>query len=67
MAIQLEVEDYCHSCLDFKADVTKPTRIPTGDGDYIYGDTVVKCEYRKRCAGIKRYLEQRLKGDVVSG
>ena len=67
MAIQLEVEDYCHSCPDFTPDVTKPTRIQTGDGEYIYGDTIVKCEYRRRCASITRLLERRYRGDAASG
>ena len=60
--IVLKVEDYCQSCRDFTADVTSPARIYTLDGvDTTLGDTIVQCEYRKRCAGIKRYLETQVK------
>lgn len=63
--IKLDIEEYCHHCLDFKPDVIKPQRIRTEDGNTQYTDTVVQCEYRKRCAGIKRYLEQIVKGEAV--
>ena len=60
--IILKVEDYCQSCRDFTADVTSPARIYTLDGvAATLGDTIVQCEYRKRCAGIKRYLESQEK------
>lgn len=62
--IRVEVEDYCQWCLDFTADVTKPQRMMSNNGELIFGDTIVQCEYRKRCAGIKRYLEQRAKEEV---
>lgn len=58
--IRLEVEDYCHSCLDFSPDVTKAERY-YGDGEPLLSDTIVKCEYRKRCNGIRRYLEKSMK------
>lgn len=51
--IRIDVEGYCHECLDFEADVTKPQRnLETNT----WGDTVVQCKYRKRCSGIRRYL-----------
>lgn len=60
--IILNVEKYCHSCQDFTADVTPPAKLYTADNsNYILGDTIVQCEYRKRCAGIKRYLETQVK------
>lgn len=59
--IRIEVEDYCHQCLDFEADVTKPERLYIGIEDRVLGDTVVHCKYRKRCAAIKRFLEQQAK------
>ena len=62
--IVLNVEEYCHSCQDFTADVIAPTKLYTADNNnYILGDTIVKCKYRKRCAGIKRYLETQVKED----
>lgn len=60
--IILNVEEYCHSCQDFTADVTPPAKLYASDGnDYTLGDTTVQCKYRKRCAGIKRYLESKEK------
>lgn len=56
MAIVLEVQPYCTKCLDFEADVSKPTRIDYGDGEFIYGDTIVRCRYAKRCENIRKYL-----------
>lgn len=65
--IKVVVEDYCQQCLDFTPDVTKPEKLyPIGNPDgFIMSDTVIRCEYRKRCAGIKRYLEQQLKGEAT--
>ena len=69
--IRVDVEDYCHACLDFTPDVIKPERYsastapPDSTEVFVYyTDTVVQCKYRKRCAGIKRYLEQQTKGEV---
>lgn len=59
--IRVEVEDYCQHCLDFSADVTSPARIPTNDGDLVMGDTIVRCEYRKRCSAIERFLKKQMK------
>jgi hypothetical protein len=64
--IVINVEDYCHQCLDFKPDVTAPTRDLLTNGDIRQTDTVIQCVYRKRCAGIKRYLEQQMK-EVANG
>lgn len=59
--IRIDVEGYCHNCLDFEADVSKPLRdIKTN----VWGDTVVQCKYRKRCSGIKRYLETKVKEET---
>ena len=62
--IRVDVEDYCQQCLDFNPDVTKPEKLYSGDGDITLGDTVIQCKYRKRCAGIKRYLENQSKSEV---
>lgn len=64
--IRVDVEEYCHQCLDFHPDVIPPTKMTwsmESEGRTI-GDTVIKCEYRKRCAGIKRYLENQAKNEV---
>lgn len=62
--IELEVEDYCQQCLDFSPDVIRPDRVVLNDGTSIYTNTVVQCKYKKRCAGIKRFLEQQAKGEI---
>lgn len=60
--IRVEVEEYCHACLDFSPDVIKPQRVRCVDGDNAaQSDTVIKCEHRKRCANIRRYLEHQMK------
>lgn len=59
--IRIEVEEYCQACRDFTADVIKPDRVYAGGEEVSIGDTIVRCEYRKRCAGIRRYLEHHLK------
>lgn len=61
MAIRLEVEEYCHECLDFEADVISPQRVRNGNGELTMSDTIVQCKHRKRCTNIKRYLERREK------
>lgn len=65
--IRVEVEGYCQQCLDFTPDVTMPGRSYTTAGEEIAGlrtDTIIRCEHRKRCAGIKRFLEQQMKGET---
>lgn len=59
--IRVEVEEYCQHCLDFSPDVTNATRIPSGNDELILGDTVIRCEYRKRCAAIERFLKKQIK------
>lgn len=62
--IRVNVEEYCQACLDFTPDVTPPTKMYSSEGELILGDTVIYCKYRKRCAGIKRYLEQQAKEEA---
>lgn len=64
--IRVDVEGYCQSCLDFSPDVAKPIRVTTSGGEITFTDTVIQCEYRKRCAGIKRFLDQQMRGDDQS-
>ena len=59
--IRLEVEEYCQQCLDFSPDVIKPERVYFGESEMILSDTIIRCEYRKRCAGIRRYLEHQMR------
>ena len=62
--IRIDVEEYCHNCLDFSPDVTQPQRYYAGEKELVFSDTIVQCEYRKRCAGIKRYLERQTKSET---
>lgn len=62
--IKVEVEDYCQECLDFTPDLIKPERIRTEGGQLMYTDTIVQCKYHKRCAGVARYLQSQIKGEV---
>lgn len=61
--IRLVIEEYCQSCLDFTPDVAKPQRSVDATGQWGYTDTIVTCEHCKRCAAIRRYLEQQMKGE----
>lgn len=58
--ICLEVQPYCSECCDFKPDVVSPIKIYAGDNDVMQSDTVVRCEYARRCEAIKRYLLRRI-------
>lgn len=62
--IVVDVEDYCQQCMDFNPDVTKPEKLYGGDGEIVLGNTVIQCKYRKRCAGLWRFLENRYKSEV---
>jgi hypothetical protein len=50
--------------MDFTPEVNKPEKLYCGAGEFTLGDTIIKCKYRKRCAGIKRFLEQQAKGET---
>ena len=63
MAIVLQVKEYCSHCLDFEPDVVKPEKITgyTTEATPAWSyqtDTIVRCEYAKRCENIRRYLEK---------
>lgn len=63
--IRVEVEDYCQQCLDFSPDVANATRVMAPDGELVLGDTIIRCEYRKRCASIERFLKKQIKEEVA--
>ena len=58
MSIVLEVKDYCSECPDFDAKVRTHNF-----GEMLGCLTEVHCTHERRCAGLVRYLEQKLKGD----
>lgn len=64
--IRVDVEDYCQSCLDFTPDVTPPTRLLSVDNvEVMQTDTIIQCEHRRRCSGIRRYLEKQIREEPV--
>ena len=58
--IRIEVEDYCHACMDFSPDVTKPTKYQAYDGEIFMSDTIVRCEHRRRCEALKKYIVRQM-------
>ena len=63
--IRLNVEDYCHQCMDFDPDVTQAKRMFTDDDDIALTDTIIQCEHRRRCEAIKKYLIRQAKEEAV--
>ena len=64
--IRLNVEEYCHQCLDFSPDVTDPERVFSQDGKTIMqSDTIIQCAHRRRCEAIKKYLIRQAKDEAV--
>lgn len=61
--IKIEVEDYCHECLDFQPDVEKPVVLYSDTDRYVcIGDTIVRCEYRQRCKAIENHVKNKYDG-----
>ena len=61
--IKLDIEEYCHNCPDFEADVDKieistphKTFDPLVVKEDITYETVIKCKNRKRCSMIAGYF-----------
>lgn len=52
--IKLVVEDYCHNCTRFEADVDKDEMY---SNDFAVCNTYISCKNHELCAAIKRYLE----------
>jgi hypothetical protein len=63
--IRINVEEYCHQCLDFTPDVIEPTKTYVGNEEIILSDTIVQCKYRKRCSNMFRFLEHQAKDEAV--
>ncbi|OUP71318.1 hypothetical protein B5F10_04835 [Anaerotruncus colihominis] len=60
--IKLDVQEYCHGCANFTADVKE------FDGFDIIEmtDTLVRCEHRKLCENLVRYLRKQVNLDEKS-
>lgn len=59
--IQIDVEEYCHACRNFSPVATVTTRdIERNE----WTDTVIRCESKKHCSGLVRYLEHQMKNET---
>lgn len=58
--IKLDIQPYCQNCLNFEADVESPERAYAGSDIVYQTDTIVRCERRKYCENMKRYLEREM-------
>lgn len=59
--IRLEVEPYCEDCLVFDPDIDMPQKMYCENNLVSQTDTIIRCSYRYKCAGIKQYLEREMK------
>ena len=60
--IKLELDPWCHEgCRAFAADVEGPTTLYLDSCPAYTTDTIIRCEHRGTCKGIKRYLEKQQK------
>lgn len=62
--IRVEVESYCDDCLAFEPDVEQPQRAYVDGMVFYQTDTVIRCEKRKLCARLVRYLEKHGEGNA---
>lgn len=70
--IRIDVEEYCHACMDFSPNTIRPNRDVVYIDDSLkpvvrQSDTIVQCEYRKRCEAIKKYLMRQAKEEEAVG
>lgn len=54
--IHLEVQDYCHDCMEFEPVKKEEISVDTFAGRHKV-DTVVRCEYAERCRRIAEKME----------
>lgn len=64
--IKLDVQEYCHECANFTADVKEPEKYYTGLNIVEMTDTLVRCEYRELCENLVRYLRKQVDLDEKS-
>lgn len=65
--IRVDVEEYCHACMDFSPDVTKAVKYQAYDGEILMSDTVIHCENRRRCESIRKYLVRQMAEEEAVG
>lgn len=61
--ICIDVKEYCSECLDFEPDIERPQKFYDAGSEICISDTIIRCENRKRCEQIKRYLERKVLND----
>lgn len=65
--IKLDVNQYCQNCTEFEPEITqRPDQFnccgfDDSGGSYLYGDTIIECEHRRRCEALYNYLKGELK------
>lgn len=61
--IRFSVEDYCHDCPDFEAEVNKT--LLRSNSIVISTDTCITCKHKDKCLQIYRYMmaTENKKGD----
>lgn len=47
--IRLDIRPYCHSCLDFEADVEKAEILYAHNEELAISDTIIQCKHREHC------------------
>lgn len=64
--IKLDVQEYCHGCANFLADVEEPEKYYIGSDIVEMTDTIVRCEHRELCEDLVRYLRKQVNLDEKS-
>lgn len=67
--IKLDVQEYCHGCANFTADVKEPEKYYAGFNIIEIvemTDTLVRCEHRELCENLVRYLRKQVNLDEKS-
>ena len=64
--IRIEVDEYCHACLEFSPEAAIPVVYPVCGEHFLLGDTIVKCAHKERCDNIKKHLRQSAEKGLVN-
>lgn len=61
--IRLNVEPYCDGCDAFEP-VAETINLNYATGEYYCSETVVRCQYQRRCAKMMQYLERKMQNEL---
>lgn len=64
--IKLDVQEYCHGCTIFKADVQEAEEFYAYCEMVEITDTVVRCKHRRQCERLIEYLRKQVNLDEKS-